>query len=736
LVFINFGNGLMASNEKHITAIRQQIASLQNELARLEANGAKNDSLVLAPKEFDEIIEKMTPIVQEWSTLVHSKSSSGQVFMNNDRVITMRGKSISYDFIKSIEKIFENELIGEGKKLGLSILYDLGYILGKEDARSFKQHYPFATFTEQLAAGPMHFALAGWAKVEFLEGSNPSPNENFILKYIHHNSFESEGWLQEKKKSESPVCSWNIGYASGWCEECVGFPLSSAELTCKACGHDDCYFIMAPSSKIHELIEQERKASGINTPYLLPDHFQLKLFHEKLIENDKLLDEALKVAKIGVWKFIPASNELFWSQQLHDIFATKKHKVSNNQLINFYYNSLSKIDLQRLNDLTQKLIETGEPYEIKHRIQLPGKVVKWLECIGQPVYNEKQEIIGISGIVKEITDEIRELRDLDIFFNLSVDLQCIANDAGYFVKVSPSWCKLLGYSMEELTTKPFTDFVHPDDLETTYREMGRLNEGDLSVNFENRYITKDGRDVVISWNSTKDPINNLYYCSARDVTADRQKREALLSNLSEKDILLREIHHRVKNNLQIISSLLSLQSGQKVNPKNLSKLYLDSQNRIKSMAAIHELFYQSENLNRIDISDYIHKLVRDLIHTFKGEKNDVQVDIEVNQIFLNLDTSIPLGLVINEIITNALKHGISEKIGGSIIAKLHSTGKGTYQLLLGDNGKGMEIPGNLNEIESLGLTIISSLVEQLDGSYKINTSSNGTYYTIDFRAQR
>jgi two-component sensor histidine kinase len=266
--------------------------------------------------------------------------------------------------------------------------------------------------------------------------------------------------------------------------------------------------------------------------------------------------------------------------------------------------------------------------------------------------------------------------------------------------------------------------------------MESLNSGALSVNIENRYITKNGKIVRINWNSKRDELTRLYYCSARDVTDEYNKKEKLLSNLSEKEILLREIHHRVKNNLQIISSLLSLQSGNQAKNKELKKLYEDSQNRIKSMAAIHELFYQSESLDKINFSDYIHKLSHDLVSTFKGERNNITINLEVDKILLNLDTAVPLGLIINEIISNALKHGILGDKEGTIGIHLQEIRPGFFKLTIGDDGVGIPEGLTIGESESLGFTLITSLIDQLDGKYYLNSSQQGTHYDISFHKQK
>jgi two-component sensor histidine kinase len=228
-------------------------------------------------------------------------------------------------------------------------------------------------------------------------------------------------------------------------------------------------------------------------------------------------------------------------------------------------------------------------------------------------------------------------------------------------------------------------------------------------------------------------MTGLIYCTVRDVTKEKIAKEKLLSNLSEKEILLREIHHRVKNNLQIISSLLSLQSGLDKKNLDLTNLYSDSQNRIKSMAAIHEMFYKSENLDKVDFSLYLKKLISDLIHTFRGPKNEITLDLKTTKVWVNLDTAIPLGLIINEIITNSIKHGIKPGTKGVITARFEKITGQRLKLIIGDNGIGTTDIFDDEKESTLGIMLINSLVDQLDGTINQLSDLPGTVYEIIFK---
>ncbi len=211
-----------------------------------------------------------------------------------------------------------------------------------------------------------------------------------------------------------------------------------------------------------------------------------------------------------------------------------------------------------------------------------------------------------------------------------------------------------------------------------------------------------------------------------------QLNRAVENRLIERDTLIKEIHHRVKNNLQVVASLLSLQSSF-ISDERTKMLFRYSQYRINSMGIVHEMLYKSKDLNRIDYGAYIKELVNTLILAMKGDKSKIKLVTDVENIFLNIDTSIPLGLLINEIITNSLKYGFSESEGGTITVKLTQVGTFSYKLLIGDNGSGIPAEVNFRNTKSLGLKLIHKLALQLQGNVEQDNSKKGTHYLITFQ---
>ena len=200
----------------------------------------------------------------------------------------------------------------------------------------------------------------------------------------------------------------------------------------------------------------------------------------------------------------------------------------------------------------------------------------------------------------------------------------------------------------------------------------------------------------------------------------------------EKEILLKEIHHRVKNNLQIISSLLSIQNKTNKDPK-VQENIVSSQRRINSIAVIHEMLYQSDNIARIEFNTYLEKLVGNLINTLKKENQLIHLEIEATDIYMNLETAIPLGLIINEVVTNALKYAFADRKNGTISIQIEPQSEQKYILYIGDNGIGIPKDFDPLKSKSLGSKLIQSLSYQMSGQAKLDNSKVGTNYVISFK---
>jgi PAS domain S-box-containing protein len=458
---------------------------------------------------------------------------------------------------------------------------------------------------------------------------------------------------------------------------------------------------------------------------------ELELNEFKVGLNEELIQNSEDFSNQGRWKYIFETNVMEWSEEAYKIFEyPENYKGSLNE---FYLECIDERTTNLLPTQVEKLKTSYNDVMINHTIHTPNGNTKNLSCVSTPILDKKGDIIGVEGYIKDLTSHITGNKGLDNFFNLSHDLHCIVHMDHHFVKVSPSWSKLLGYSEKELISNSFLDFVHPDDVEKSAVVYDKLEDAELMSTFENRYLTKSGEIVYLSWNSQIDEETNLAYCTARDITETKLVKDSLLNDLSEKELLLREIHHRVKNNLQIISSLLSLQAGANSEHEQLTELYDDSKNRIQSMAAIHEMFYQSDELDKIEFCTYTKKLVGDLSKAFASKNKIIDFSFDAVKVFLNLDTAIPLGLLINEMVTNSIKHGEDEFGNVNIFVVIKKSEEGLVEFTIGDKGINTQKDILNNEGNSLGVLLINSLVEQIDGEIEQLNSDVGTTFKLFFK---
>ncbi len=215
---------------------------------------------------------------------------------------------------------------------------------------------------------------------------------------------------------------------------------------------------------------------------------------------------------------------------------------------------------------------------------------------------------------------------------------------------------------------------------------------------------------------------------SRDVTKQRQLENQLLASLAEKEVLLKEIHHRVKNNMQVISSLLDLQSGY-ITDKAVREMIQGSRERVRSMALVHEQLYQTADLARVDFAQYVEQLTGLLARSYDQTAGYIDLQLTVESVRLSVETAVPLGLIINELVSNAYKHAFADGRSGQITVELQVDSLRTICLIVQDNGLGMPAELDFRHVSSLGLTIVSTLIDQLGGQIALDRSQ-GTRFEM------
>lgn len=322
---------------------------------------------------------------------------------------------------------------------------------------------------------------------------------------------------------------------------------------------------------------------------------------------------------------------------------------------------------------------------------------------------------------------LKKSEELDRFFNMAPDMLSILDNKGKLIQTNPEWERTLGYAKKDLLGRDFASLVHPSDYKKTIETLDALYKSRSIRGLINRYKDAEGSYRWIEWRITQEEEN--IYCAAQDITERRIGEEKLIESLNEKELLLREIHHRVKNNLQIVSSMLNLEIY-KAPDTEVENILIKNQNRISAIALIHELLYSSENLASLDFSQHIKALIELYPSAKNGRKINYSLDID--PVILPLDTAMPCGIIINEILTNMLQHAQENVISPRITVTLrHNDNTRESLIILKDNGPGLPEGISAENSSGLGLKLIAALTEQIGGNLVIE-KDKGTVFKILF----
>ncbi len=289
----------------------------------------------------------------------------------------------------------------------------------------------------------------------------------------------------------------------------------------------------------------------------------------------------------------------------------------------------------------------------------------------------------------------------------------------------------LGFTMDELRGRTYGELHPPEEAEELAEKVEEVFETGESTMHEHR-SRRDNRYILRTLSPVKDSegITTAVTVLSKDINELKRAEEKITATLREKEILLKEVHHRVKNNFQVISSLFNLQS-ERIEDKHAFELFKISQNRIKAMALIHAELYQSEDLARIDFAGYIRKLVTNLYSSYGVNFETIKLNINAPEVLLDVDTAIPCGLIINELVSNTLKYAFPDGKEGEIHIALRPDNN-KLTLTISDNGVGFPKDLDFRNTKTLGMQLVISLTNQLDGTIELDKSGGRTTFYITF----
>ncbi len=433
------------------------------------------------------------------------------------------------------------------------------------------------------------------------------------------------------------------------------------------------------------------------------------------------------------WKFT------FVSPSYSKLVGTTEKDLSQKSFLDF----ILEDDKASVNETMKSLDFPPYTCYVEQRVQtIQG--IRWLAWQLKAVIDENGEIISIVSSGRDITDlkeyevnlKNRNKYIETILNNLPIGITVNEIDSGLINFMNKEFQSIFGYEHIEIPDiKTFINKVYADQ---DYRKLisTQMNSDIKDKRPENLFwhdveiSSKTGDKKFISAKTIPLYDQNLMISTLQDISQQVEAEKKLQSSLKEKETLLREIHHRVKNNLQTISSLLDLQADTISDPSTLES-FRSSQSRIRSMALIHERLYKSENLSRINATEYVQSLTEYLEGTFIPNSTEIIILNDVDNLLLNLDLAIPCGLIITELVSNSMKYAFLNKSRGTVLISLKIFEKDKLLLSVKDDGEGIPNRKNRENISSLGLQLVDLFVQQLKGTISFD-SENGTNVKIIF----
>ncbi|QWR76140.1 sensor histidine kinase [Candidatus Magnetomonas plexicatena] len=398
------------------------------------------------------------------------------------------------------------------------------------------------------------------------------------------------------------------------------------------------------------------------------------------------------------------------------------------QSLNIMRRNRHEIEIKKINEALENKVKE-RTIELKdYNLQLQNEITerKAAEDAVKAAIVEREKLFNELQLSEQKYRQLVELSSEGIW---SLDKNAITTF------VNPAMAQMLGFTVEEMLGKPLFDFMDEAAIERTKVNVDFVHNG-TTKKVENTHIHKDGRTihVFVSAVPAMDQNGDIQgsFAVVTDITKRKEADEALKISFLEKKLLLRELHHRVKNNLQLIAALIGLQLKH-VTDETYREMFIESQNRVHSISLIHEKLYNSENLAEIDFNNYISTLASDIITSLSADTSTINLKLDiVKNVTVGVDIATPCGLIINELLTNALKHAFKDGRYDCEISISLRVFEDKFVLTISDNGNGIAKDLDIGKTKSVGLQIVSVLVRQLRGTIEFDRT-NGTKVTIIFR---
>ena len=464
------------------------------------------------------------------------------------------------------------------------------------------------------------------------------------------------------------------------------------------------------------------------------------LSQREIKEKQELLDKAYQLAHIGTWEFDMQTHELYWSPVTKEVHGfDRNYEPDLESTINLFKEGANR---ETFRQAAMNAIEHEKPFDVELKIISGRGDERWIRATGEPEYKDGicTRFYGISQDVTSRRQAEEDLHRSEQRFRSLVqdgsDLIAILDSQVNYTYVSPSVESILGTPAEDYIGTNALDYIHEDDKDRIRGIIASLSPNERIDIPPFRFIDSKGNwrwiETTIT-DMTDDPAVGGFVANSRDVTKQMQQQQRDLDSLKEKEILLAEIHHRVKNNLAVVSGMMQLQALEESDGVIKDRLF-DGISRIKTMANIHEQLYKSNSFSKLEFSDNIKLLIANIQKTFQT-RTQIEIDFDCELVQININQAIPCSLIVNEVVTNIFKHAFPDKEQGVInIALSVCNNNRDVCLSISDNGIGLPADFDATGNGSLGFNLIDVLSQQLNADYRYEANEkDGTIFTIQFR---
>jgi PAS domain S-box-containing protein len=478
------------------------------------------------------------------------------------------------------------------------------------------------------------------------------------------------------------------------------------------------------------------------------DVTERKLAEAALERERDLVKRIMETSPVGITALDRTGTIVFANLAAERIFGMNRGEVEGcaYNLPDWEITDYAGDPLPDEEEVFRRVMESGlAVYDVQHAIRRADGLRVLLSINAAPTFSSSGEVDGMVAALEDVTERRRgeeELRQSEARLRDAQRLALLGNWEEDLLTRRLIWSEQVFRIFElepgefEPTIKCFWKCIHPEDLERVQRAFSDAVADKKPYEIEHRILVSDGRvkhvheygEVLCDSQGRAVRMRG----TVQDVTEHKRVELELKASLEEKIALLKEVHHRVKNNLQVIISLLNLQATRIQNREVLDTLE-ETRNRVRSMSLLHETLYRSQNMARVNLAQYVETLCAHLFRTYGRRVSNVELVNRLLPIELSPDQAVPCGLIVNELVTNALKYAFPEARKGRIVIELHQMENKRLALTVADNGVGLPVDLNIQEAQTLGLQLVVMLTGQLHGSVDI-LREGGTTFNILFEA--